>query len=71
MRDWLWLGITVLALAGGTLLVLRRPARRGHPEERDEGVLAEAEREVRELDPGTTPEAADEELDDWGPGAPR
>lgn len=38
-------------------------------EEGDE--LAQAEEEVRDLDVMTTPEGAEQQLPDWGPGAPR
>lgn len=37
----------------------------------DENDLAQAEAEVRDLDVSTTPEAAEQQLPDWGPGAPR
>ena len=37
----------------------------------DEAELAEAEEELRQLDTGVSPDEADEELDDWGPGAPK
>ena len=33
--------------------------------------LDQAEREVRDLDSDVRPDEADEELNDWGPGAPR
>ena len=43
-----------------------------HPTaEIDEAVLADAEREVRELDAFATPDDAAEEIPDWGPGAPK
>ena len=37
----------------------------------DEDELAQAEDEVRDLDVLTTPEDAEQQLPDWGPGAPR
>jgi hypothetical protein len=66
------LAIALLALAGGLLLLLRRPAPRPRlPDDRDETELERAEREVRELGSGVTPDEADDQLDDWGPGSPR
>jgi hypothetical protein len=56
-------------LAGGR----RRRARRGRLEDRDavdEDVLGEAEDELRDLNAFTSPEEVEEELPDWGPGAP-
>lgn len=64
------LGIVVLALAVG-LLMLLRPARRPERDDRDDAVLEEAEREVRDLGAMTTPDEADDQLEDWGPGAPK
>lgn len=37
----------------------------------DRALLGEAEEEVRDVDAFTTPDDAEEELPDWGPGAPR
>lgn len=37
----------------------------------DAETLAEAEREVRDLDAFTGPDEADDQLPDWGPGAPK
>lgn len=67
----MWLTIALLALVGGLLVLLRRPRRRAAPADRDDDVLGEAEREVRDLDAMTSPDDADDELTDWGPGAPR
>jgi hypothetical protein len=64
------LGIGALALIGGMLVLLRRPERSGSPDDRDEETLEEAEREVRDLGAMTSPDEADDELTDWGPGAP-
>jgi len=68
--------MTVLALlllfAAIGAWLLRRPTHRQSPspiEDPDE--LEEAEAEVRDLDAFTTPEEAQEDLPDWGPGAPR
>jgi hypothetical protein len=68
------LGLTLLALAGALLLLLRRSASPREPvdrDERDDDALREAEDEVRDLDAMTPPEDADQHLTDWGPGAPR
>jgi hypothetical protein len=69
----MWLGITLLAVAGALVWLLRAPARRHRsqdPDARDDAVLREAEDEVRDLEALTPPEDADERLTDWGPGAP-
>jgi hypothetical protein len=66
----MWLGITLLALAGGLAWLLRRPARPHGADERDDAVLREAEGEVRNLDAMVQPDDADHHLTDWGPGAP-
>jgi hypothetical protein len=59
--------VLVWIFAGG-----KAGARRRHRSpDVDDDELAEAEEELRQLDAGATPEAAEEELDDWGPGAPR
>jgi hypothetical protein len=63
-------GIALLALVGGLLVLLRRPGRPPSPDDRDQDVLDEAEREVQDLPSGTSPDDADEQLGDWGPGAP-
>jgi hypothetical protein len=62
--------IALLALIGGLLVLLRRPAHPPEPDDRDQDALQEAEREVRDLGAMTSPEDADDELTDWGPGAP-
>jgi hypothetical protein len=61
--------VAVLALVGGLLVLLRRPAHTREPDDRDPDVLAEAEREVRDLGALKSPEDADDEPQDWGPGA--
>ena len=57
-----------------------RGQERGRGQGRGRGRMAEshqdeetvaAEQEVRDLDVFTTPEDADDELPDWGPGAPK
>lgn len=46
--------------------------RRGrYGEQLDHEVLAEAEEEIASLDAAISPEEADDELPDWGPGVPR
>jgi Tfp pilus assembly protein PilX len=68
----MWLGITLLALAGALVWLLRKPRRgRADAAERDETALRAAEAEVRDLDAMTPPDEADQCLTDWGPGAPR
>ena len=64
-----WFGVVVLIAA--PVVVLRRwvDHRAAHPVE-DPEALADAEREVRELDAFASPEDASD-LPDWGPGAPR
>lgn len=47
-----------------------RPSRPGSTTE-DREMLEDAEEEVRDLDAFATPEDADNDLPDWGPGAPR
>jgi hypothetical protein len=47
----------------------RRGRRRAHPGVTDPDELAAAETEVEELDAFTSPEDADDQLPDWGPGA--
>lgn len=67
----------LIVLGGMVLLVavawlIRRPAHpTANPDERDAEALAEAEREVRDLDALATPEDAPDQLPDWGPGAPK
>ena len=59
--------VLVWIFAGG-----KGGARRHHASpDVDEDELAQAEEELRRLDAGATPEQAEEELDDWGPGAPK
>jgi len=52
--------------------LIRRPARPAtDPRDRDTATLADAEREVRDLDALATPDDAADQLPDWGPGAPK
>lgn len=71
-------GLVLLLLLGAAVLVwlLRRPRQekpRAHPDDDsiDRATLAEAEEEVRDLDAFLAPQDADDELPDWGPGAPK
>ncbi len=65
------LGVLIVALAGVLLWLVFAPAKRqvGPPQLDDETL--EAEREIQDLDAFTTPEDADDDLPDWGPGAPK
>jgi hypothetical protein len=66
----MWWGITLLAAVGGVVwAVAERRERRERRDERDEAELLAAEDEVRDLDAMATPEDADDQLPDWGPGA--
>jgi hypothetical protein len=66
--------VILLALAAALVWILAGgagSAGRRRSADVDEEELAQAEDELRQLDAGTTPEEAEEELDDWGPGAPK
>jgi hypothetical protein len=65
-----------LLVAGAVVWLVRRirhgtTARRRDDADVDRDVLEAAEREVRDLDAFSTPEDAEDQLPDWGPGAPR
>jgi len=71
--------VLLVALAAGLVWFLtggRRPHRAeprdvaGDPDT-DHEVLSEAEEEVRGVDAFTSPEDAEDDLPDWGPGAPK
>ena len=66
------IGVVIAVLAGVLLWLLLAPASKGRLEKPhlDEETIA-AEQEVRDLGALTTPEDADDELPDWGPGAPK
>ncbi len=66
------IGVVIAVLAGVLLWLLLAPPSRGRLAEPtlDEDTVA-AEQEVRELGALATPEDADDELHDWGPGAPK
>ncbi len=53
------------------LLQAPRKMRGRELEVEDRGQLEAAEEEVRDLNAFTSPDDADDELQDWGPGAPR
>ncbi len=65
-------GVVIAVLAGVLLWLLWAPARRRRVADThvDADTIA-AEQEVRDLNAFTTPEDADDELPDWGPGAPK
>jgi hypothetical protein len=74
-------GLVVLLLALGAALTWifvgpgrsRRidPGRAADDDSVDQDALAEAEEEVRDVDALASPEEAQEDLPDWGPGAPK
>ncbi len=70
------IGVVSAVLAGVLLWLLLAPPSTGRGRGRmaesrlDEETVA-AEQEVRDLDALATPEDADDELTDWGPGAPK
>jgi uncharacterized iron-regulated membrane protein len=65
--------ILVLLVVGAVLWLVRRAGPRHRDPDRvyDREALEDAEAEVRGLGPFTTPEEAQEDLPDWGPGAPK
>ncbi len=68
----MWLVFAALAVAALVAWIVRRP--RGPTrasDDVDREALEAAEREVRDLHAMTSPEDADDQLPDWGPGAPR
>ena len=66
-------GVLVVVLGGVLAWLLLTPGRPAGSTHRDVDVeeLEAAEEEVRDLDTMTTPEDTDDELPDWGPGAPK
>lgn len=71
MSVFVWL-VAMLVVAAIAIRVVRPTGRQpAHPDDVDREELEAAEREVRDLDPLTSPEEADEQMPDWGPGAPR
>ena len=74
------IGVVIAVLAGVLLWLLLAPPSTGRGRGRGRGRMAEsrldeetvaAEQEVRDLDALATPEDDDDELTDWGPGAPK
>jgi len=65
-----WFGVLVLLAIPVVWLSRRRTRAPGTPVD-DPDELAEAERDVRDLDVFATPQDAARDLPDWGPGAPR
>lgn len=64
--------LAVLAAALAWLLGGRRRRASGEAsDEIDRETLEEAESELEDLDAFATPDDADDELPDWGPGAPK
>lgn len=64
---WVIAALVVLALAARILRPSPDPS--ADPGDIDRDELEEAEREVRDLGTFTTPEEAEEQMPDWGPGA--
>lgn len=64
-------GVLIAVFAGVLLWLVLVPTSRRQTAGRpiDEETL-NAEQEVQDLDASTTPEDADDELTDWGPGVP-
>ena len=64
-------GVLIAVFAGVLLWLVLAPTSRRRTAGRpvDEETL-NAEQEVQDLDAFTTPEDADDELTDWGPGVP-
>ncbi len=64
-------GVLIAVFAGVLLWLVLAPTSRRRTAARpvDEETL-NAEQEVQDLDAFTTPEDADDELTDWGPGVP-
>ncbi len=65
-------GLLVFAFAGVLIWLLLAPARsRLSRHAVDPAKLESAEREMQELDASVSPEDADDEFPDWGPGVPK
>lgn len=63
--------LLVLIVAGAVLWLARRQPRRTRDAVEDPDLLREAEDEVRDLNAFATPEDAEDDLPDWGPGVPK
>lgn len=67
-----FLALLVLLLAGAFLWLVRPGRGQDHDDAvEDREMLEEAERELEDLDAFASPEDAEEDLPDWGPGAPK
>ena len=66
---WLFAILVVAAVVMRMVRPSARPPGDGHGVDRDE--LEAAEREVQDLDALTSADDADDQMHDWGPGAPR
>jgi hypothetical protein len=64
-------GVMIVVLTGVLVWLVWAPAKRRVAGSQPDDETLEAEREVQGLDASTTPEEADDELPDWGPGAPK
>ena len=76
MGSTVGLGFLILLVAAVLIWLLGRPRRAENNEDGsdadvDREILEEAEDTVRGLDAFTSPDEADEDLPDWGPGAPK
>jgi hypothetical protein len=68
----MWLIFAALVIAALAAWIVRRPRGRARAsDDVDDETLEAAEREVRDLHSMTSPDDADDQLPDWGPGAPR
>lgn len=68
MTTTVFLGLLIGVLVVALLWLLGGPGRGDNVAESETG---EAEEEVQDLDAFTSPDEAEEELPDWGPGAPK
>lgn len=62
--------LVLVVVGAGLWLARKRPPRR-RDAVYDPELLREAEEEVRDLGAFSTPEDAEDDLPDWGPGAPK
>ncbi len=63
--------LVILVWLAGRPRASRTDAEPSRGSDVDEDVLTDAEDEVQELDSFATPEDAEDQLPDWGPGAPK